>query len=119
MKLIIAATLSEPPSESLPFRHVTLESHVQLQMDCLVEVERQMKDAYYRYLLNRGLLDWVEELVTPEERESGLRIASEKRKPMTIQVQSITFDNYIEIIDRIRNYHGLVACRGNAPLSVG
>ena len=107
MNLIIAATLSEPPSESLPFRHVTLEAHVELDMDCLIEVEQEMKDAYYRYFVRRGLFDWVEEIVTPRENESGLRINSEKQKPMTIIVSAITFDNYIGILDQIRNYNAL------------
>jgi hypothetical protein len=107
MKLIIAASLSEPPTESLAFRHVTLESHVQLSMDCLIEVEQAMKDAYYKYLLRRGLLDWVEQIITPPENETGVRIASEVQKPITIKVNSITFDNCLTILERVKNYHGL------------
>lgn len=107
MNLIIAAPLSEPPTESLAFRHITLESHVQLSMDCLIEVEQEMKDAYYRYLLARGLLDWVEQIVTPPENENGLRLDLEVKKPATIRVNSITFDNYVTILDKVRNYHGL------------
>jgi hypothetical protein len=107
VNLIIAATLSEPPSESLPFRHITLESHIQLSMECLIEVEQEMKDAYYQYLLHRGLLDWVEEIVTPPENEKGVRISPETKKPMTIKVSSITLNNYISILDQVRNYHGL------------
>lgn len=101
MNLIIAASLSEPPTEGLSFRYVTLVAHHKLNFDCLIEVENQMKDLYYYFLLKRGLLDFIEQLITPTENERGIFIDSEPKHPRTILTKSITCENYINLLNKI------------------
>jgi hypothetical protein len=103
MNLIIVAGLSEPPTEALSLRYVTLAAKHNLSLDCLVEAQREAKDAYYRYLLARGLMDFVEQLITPEEHESGIRLDTDLNYPLTIQVRKVTVDNVIKILGQIKS----------------
>jgi hypothetical protein len=103
MNLIIVAGLSEPPTESLSLRYVTLAAKHNLSLDCLVEAQREAKDAYYRYLLARGLMDFVEQLVTPEEHEQGIRLDTDLNHPLTIQVKAVTMDNVLNILGQIKS----------------
>jgi hypothetical protein len=108
MNLIIAATLSEPPTEALSLRYVTLAAKHNLNLDCLIEAQREAKDAYYRYLLARGLMDFIEQLVTPEEHEQGIRLDSDLNFPLTIQVKAITVTNTLEVLGQIKTLKSLI-----------
>ncbi len=72
MNLIIRAELVNPPTESLAFRHLTAVSS--LSRDVLLETEKYARDIYYHYCLQRGLLDFVEDLIVPEDGEEGQRL---------------------------------------------
>jgi hypothetical protein len=108
MNLIIAATLSEPPTETLSLRYVTLAAKHNLSLDCLIETEQQVKDAYYRYLLARGLMDFVEQIVTPEEHEEGIRLDSDLHFPLTIQVKAITVENVLNVLGQIKSLKSII-----------
>jgi hypothetical protein len=101
MNLIIPASLSEPPTESLPFRHLTSVSKCHYKLDVLIESEQEMKDLYYFFLLKRGMFDYVQDIVTPEERENGIRIDYELNYPKTVIVNKITFENQLNILKHI------------------
>jgi hypothetical protein len=107
MNLIILAHLSEIPSESLPFRYVTMIAKTELSMDVLIETEKELKDNYYNFLKNRGLLDYVEELVSREEKEDGIRIDDKLTYPNTILVKSIKFENVIQIIGMVKSLNSI------------
>jgi len=113
MNLIIVASLSEPPTETLSLRYVTLAAKHNLSLDCLFEAQREAKDAYYRYLLARGLLDFVDQLITPEEKESGIRLDTDLRYPLTIQVKAITVDNVLNVIGQIKTLKRIGSREGN------
>ena len=66
--MIIVAGLTEPPTETLPFRHVTAVSKCDYKMDVLVESPQKMKDLYWRFMKGVGMLDYVEYIITPKER---------------------------------------------------
>ncbi|MEK6880949.1 MAG: hypothetical protein AABY22_15120 [Nanoarchaeota archaeon] len=100
MNLIVAAGITEPPTESLPFRELTCKSKYDLSLDILVETHKFDKDNYFHYLRDRGLLDYVEELVTEEEKEDGIRIDA-KLKPKTIITNYINFYNSVKIFYKI------------------
>lgn len=102
MNLIVAATLSEPPTESLFFRQITYLAHKQLSMDCLIEVEREMKDAYYKFLLKQGLLDDIDDIIIPQENVSGLRLSHEKVIDPFIRLEAITGQNFKQILSLIQ-----------------
>ena len=91
MNLIIPANLSEPPSDGLMFRYLTLISKNNLKYSNLLETENYMKDIYYHYLKQRGLFDYIDDIISPPHRESGI----------IIQVKLITWTNVNHIISNI------------------
>jgi hypothetical protein len=101
VNLIIVAGLSEPPSEPLPFRILTGVSKSELKLDVLIETAQTMKDLYYQYMLHRGLLDYAEALITPEEREDGIRLDMELTFARTIRTRFIRFDNLLNLVGQI------------------
>lgn len=74
MNLIIPANLSEPPSEGLMFRYLTLVSKKELKYSNLLEAPNDMIDMYYRYLKQRGLFDYIDDIIAPPHREHGVVI---------------------------------------------
>lgn len=102
MNLVIVAGLSEYPSESLSFRYLTLVAHDQLNLDCLIETSQEMKDMYYYYLLHRGLLDYVEQLIV-ENEEDGIRLDDKHDYPKTVCVPAIKFDNIFNILGQVKS----------------
>ena len=64
--------MSEPPSEGLMFRYLTLISKNKLKYDNLLEAPNEMIDMYYSYLKRRGLFDYIDDIISPPHRESGI-----------------------------------------------
>ncbi len=62
-----------------------------------------MKDLYYNYLLNKGLMDYVEQLVTPFENEDGIRLDTELHYPKTIQLKAITINNCLNVLGQLNS----------------
>ena len=61
-----------------------------------------MKDAYFIYMKDLGLMDYVEQYVTPEERVSGLRIDVDFNYTNTIKTNSIDFGNAGRITEQLK-----------------
>ena len=101
MNLIIQAGLSEPPTESLPFRYLTSVSKWDYKLDVLIESEQSMKDLYWFFLRKRGMFDYVQDIVTPEEKENGIRVDYEFNYPKTVVTQKITLENQQNILKHI------------------
>ena len=103
MPLILSSDLvGDPPSQNLAIRYVTLEAKTGLLMGVVLEVEQEYKDIYYKYTRKVGLMDFIDEYVTPEERVEGIRIDSKLEYPKTIQVSSINFENTLNILGQIK-----------------
>ena len=101
----MAAELSEPPTEHLSFRHLTYKAKVSLLMDVLIEVDQEMKDSYWFYLRRTGMLDYIEQMVTPEEKEDGIRVNTfNSLYPKTILANSIRIDNQRKILAQIEKH---------------
>ena len=83
--------MSEPPSEGLMFRYLTLISKNKLKYDNLLEAPNEMIDMYYSYLKRRGLFDYIDDIISPPHRESGI----------ILQVKLITWTNVNHIISNI------------------
>jgi hypothetical protein len=98
VNLIVSASLSEPPTEPLCFRHVTYLANKHLSLDCLLEVEQELKDAYYKFLLKQGLMENIADIITPQEHFIGVRLTDADGLPPIISVNSITNENFREII---------------------
>ena len=101
MNLIIQAGLSEPPTECLPFRYLTSVSKCHYKLDVLIESDQSMKDLYYAFLLKMGMFDYIQDMITPEEKENGIRIDYELNYPKTVIVNKITFENQLNILKHI------------------
>jgi len=91
MNLIIPAQLSEPPSEGLMFRYLTLVSKKELKYSNLIESPEDMVDIYYRYLKKRGLFDYIDDIISPPHKEHGV----------IVKVNHIDWNNVKSIISRL------------------
>ena len=102
MNLVIVASLTEPPTESLPFRYVTMIAKTELSMDVLIETERQLRDSYYHFLKSRAIHDYISDLILVEDKEEGVRLDTQLSYPKTIKIQAITFQNTLCLLGQIK-----------------
>ena len=102
MNLIIASQLAEPPSQSLCFRHLTMEAKLNLFYDVTIESPKDMVDNYYKFLKRRGMFDFIDDIIVPEWRIEGVRIDTELNYPKTVQTKSIIFENTLELLGQIK-----------------
>ena len=72
MNLIIISELT--CNEGLYFRFLTLSAKIDLEYDVLIESEKDKIDHYYKILKEKGWFDFVDDFVTPEDKEDGVRI---------------------------------------------
>lgn len=91
MNLIIPANLSEPPSEGLMFRYLTLVSKKELKYSNLLEAPNDMIDMYYYYLKQRGMFDYIDDIIAPPHKEQGV----------IIHASRIDWSNVKSIISRL------------------
>jgi hypothetical protein len=100
--LIIEANLINPPTESLALRFLTLVTKTNLQADIIVEVEQEVKDFYYSYMKTFGLMDYVDDLIEPDQ-ETGLYLCSKKGDYKSyILTDRVTFKNVTVLLGRIK-----------------
>lgn len=103
MNLITSSLLIDTPlSDSLAIRYVMAFSRCDLKLYNLIEVEQELKDVYFIYMKELGLMDYVEQYVTPEERVSGLRIDVDFNYTNTIKTNSIDFGNAGRITEQLK-----------------
>jgi len=103
MNLIVRAPLSEPPTESLPFRYVLSCANIDYNMDVLLECEDGTKDLYWKFLNQRGMFDFISDIILPLE-ERGLSIDTQVRNQRaTILTNYIRIENQLEIIESVKN----------------
>lgn len=106
--LIIAAPLVNPPSETLAFRAVTLYSVSKFHLTNLIEVEKEYIDMYYNYMKRTGSFDFVKEIVTPSDREEGIRIDTDYHYPLSIITNKITFSNIHALLSQLETLNNIV-----------
>lgn len=102
MNLIIKASLSEPPSEALYFRYLTLVAKSHLNFEVLIESEKARVDFYFKFLKKRGMMDYVSEIIIPEYSIEGVRIDAELNYPKTILVKAISCENVVALLGQIK-----------------
>ena len=104
MNLIIVSELStDPPSEGLYFRFLTMVAQKDLEYDVLLETEKETTDFYYKFLKQRGWFDFVDDFVTPENREEGVRIDTSLNYPKSIKVKYIRCENTLSLLGQIKS----------------
>lgn len=104
--LVISDSLVEPPTEVLPFRTVTMVCHHHLSMECLLHTSQEMKDMYYHWLKPRGMMDFIDYIITEEEWEEGIRLDVIGIYPNSIVVKSIRIENQLNILGQIKSLTG-------------
>ena len=108
MNLIITSKIAcDPPSEGLYFRHLTMEAKHNLSYDILLESEKESIDFYYDFLKKRGWYDYMDGIVTPEEREEGVRIDTELTYPLTILTPHIRYENVLNLMGQVKSMRNL------------
>ena len=101
MNLIVVSHLTT--NEGLYFRYLTMVTSMNLGLDVLVESQQQQRDYYFNLLKRKGLYDYVMEIVTPEEREEGIRLDTEMNFPLSVTAEKISVDNVMSLIVQIQN----------------
>ena len=101
MTLIVVADIVNPPTETLPFRDVTGMAKFDFLMDVLLESEQDLKDIYWKFMRPRVMFDYIDDIVTPREKEEGLRIDTERNHPKTMIAKSITLNNERLLISKL------------------
>ena len=104
MNLIITAELSsDPPSEGLYFRFVTMMAKKDLDYDVVLESEPDMVDANWKFLKRKGWFDFVDDIIVPEWRIEGVRIDTQNNYPLTVQVPYIRCENTPNLLGQIKS----------------
>ena len=102
MNLIITADLSsDPPSEGLYFRFLTMKEQRELEYCVLLESHKEMVDIYYNFLKQKGWFDYVNEIIVPEWKEEGVRLDTELRYPKTIATNYIRYENAPTLVTQL------------------
>ena len=108
MNLIIVAHLSsDPPSEGLYFRFLTMMAQKELDYSVVLESEKDNVDAYYKFLKKKGWFDFVEDIILPEWNEEVVRIDSEINYPLTIQAPYIRCENAPMLLGQLKSIRGI------------
>jgi len=100
VKLIIDATLTEPPSEVSVFRDVTLYSNLYLNYEILLECNNDAKDLYWYWLKNRGAFDFVEDFVE-KNQENGITM---RRDDANIVVRILRTESLNRVIKQLISF---------------
>lgn len=100
--LIINAGLVNPPTESLAFYFLTMTTKSQMEMENILEVDKESKDIYYHFIKDKRIHDYVSELVTPEESETGIRLDLEYKFPLTVITDRVCFTNVRSILGQLK-----------------
>lgn len=104
MNLIIVSHLSsDPPSEGLYFRFLTMMAKEDLNYAVVLEAKKESVDSCYKFLKTKGWFDFVDEIILPEWREEGVRIDSEINYPLTIQAPYIRCENTPLLLGQLKS----------------
>jgi hypothetical protein len=112
MNLIINANLSsDPPSEGLYFRFLTMVAQKDLDYCVLLESQHDMIDMYYHFLKKKGWFDHIDDIIVPEWKEEGVRLDTELTYPMTIRTKYIRCENTLNLLGQIKTMRTLPSYR--------
>jgi hypothetical protein len=105
MNLIIQAVLSEPPTETLPFRDLTWKARKEYG-SVLIEVDKSSKDIYWRFMRHKGMLDFIDDIIVYEDMEKGLRIVPKEMAspffiPPLVKINKINLNNFSKVCSLI------------------
>jgi hypothetical protein len=106
MNLIITAELSsDPPSEGLYFRFLTMVAKKDLDYTVVLEAEKDSVDIYWKFLKRKGWFDFIDDIILPEWREEGVRIDTQLNYPMTIRTDYIRCENTPSLLGQLKSFN--------------
>lgn len=101
--IIVSSLVTDPPSESLYVRFLTMMVKDRLGASIVIESQKELIDLYYNYLKKNGGLDYVEDFVTPIDSVEGIRIDNRLEYPLTVRTNSITCENVLSLLGQVKN----------------
>lgn len=104
MSLIIRDQLVNPPTWFASFRDLTLYCHIFLRAE--IVIESADPDPYYRWMRQRGGMDFVEDFVRPGSEE-GVRLDIEPNYPRSVITDRIAPENLHRLIAQLKFCGGL------------
>ena len=109
MNLIIVSELSsDPPSEGLYFRHVTMMAKEELGYVPLIEAEKDAIDIYYEFLKKHGWADFVVDFVEPQWQIEGVRLDTKINYPLTIRTEYIRCENTPCLLGQLKSMRDII-----------
>tara|TARA_Y100001937_G_scaffold1962_1_gene2488 strand:+ start:185 stop:505 length:321 start_codon:yes stop_codon:yes gene_type:complete len=103
-RIIFYEGIVEPPTETLALRGLCLYLNVfGRKSEILLETRKKNRDLYFKWIKQTGLSDFVEEIVFPEYKVRGFRIATEIVRPPYLRVDRISFDNLNDVLSRLKS----------------
>tara|TARA_Y100000310_G_C20367792_1_gene662054 strand:- start:221 stop:487 length:267 start_codon:yes stop_codon:yes gene_type:complete len=75
----------------------------ELEMDILIECEKQKIDEYYKKLRSHGWFDFVDDFIEPRFKIEGIRIDKSLNYPMTIRTNKIVCENTLSILGQVKS----------------
>jgi len=100
MTLIVVSELTT--NEGLYFRYLTSVAKLHYGMDVIVEAQKEQRDYFYSLLKEKGLYDFVSEIISPEIKEEGIRLDTEMNYPLTVTTKKICVTNVSNLIAQIK-----------------
>ena len=100
MTLIVVSSLTT--NEGLYFRYLTSVVKLHYEMDVIVEAQKEQIDLYYSLLKEKGLYDFVSEIISPDIKEEGIRLDTEMNFPLTVKTEKISVTNVVQLIAQIK-----------------
>ena len=73
-----------------------------LEIDVLIEAQRDQRDYYFKILKKKGYYDCVSDIICPEDREAGVRIDTEYNYPLTVITDNICSMNVMSLIMQVK-----------------
>jgi len=100
VSLIVVSDLTL--NEGLYFRYLSMTAKSYLEIDVLIESQKDQRDYYYKTLKKNGYYDCVADIICPEDREAGIRIDTEYNYPLTVVTDSICCTNVMSLIMQVK-----------------
>jgi hypothetical protein len=100
MVVIYDSVLTEPPSSVHCFRDVTLYSNVFLNANNLIVCPKGTRSMYWQWIKKYGAHDFVDELLTEEESQWGIKVGDNKN----INCKILNESNYGFIINKLKMF---------------
>tara|TARA_Y100000814_G_C12307450_1_gene393891 strand:+ start:825 stop:1154 length:330 start_codon:yes stop_codon:yes gene_type:complete len=100
VSLIVVSDLTL--NEGLYFRYLSMTAKSYLEMDVLIEAQKDQRDYYFKILKKKGYYDCVSDIICPEDREAGIRIDTEYNYPLTVITDSICCTNAMSLIMQVK-----------------